>query len=82
MELNMYILKIRFNDKDTETVFVRADLKGTIEKYIMLGTEIHKTVISKWLSNQGLLMSTSYLMEGIPNIVVIDDLEKKQLLKM
>lgn len=59
-----------------KTVFVRADLKDTLEEHIMLGTKVHKTVISKWLSNQGLLMSTSYLMDGIPNIVVIDDLEK------
>ncbi len=59
-----------------KTVFVRADLKDILEEYIMLGTTVNKTVISKWLSNQGLLMSTSYLMDGIPNIVVVDDLEK------
>lgn len=59
-----------------KTVYVQENLKDTLEEYITLGVMPTKTVMAKWLSNKGLVMSTAHLMPDIPNIVVIPDYEK------
>ncbi|MEY8416341.1 hypothetical protein AAK964_08565 [Tissierella praeacuta] len=59
-----------------KTVFVQEDIKDVLEEYIVLGAKPNKVTIAKWLSNQGLMMSTSHLMPKIPQIVVIDDFKR------
>lgn len=72
----LYSEKSSSMTRTQKTVYVREDLKELIEEYITLGKKPNKTVVAKWLSTRGLILSSASLMGYIPKIVVIPDFER------
>ena len=61
-----------------KTLLIREDLKDKINEYTSLGKKPEKTIISKFETAKGLLLSSAMLLEEcMPNIVVIPDYEKE-----
>lgn len=59
-----------------KTLLIRADLKDKINKYASLGRKPEKTIISKFETAKGLLLSSAMLLgDCMPRIVIIPDYE-------
>jgi len=61
-----------------KTLLIREDLKDKINEYTSLGKKPEKTIISKFETAKGLLLSSAMLLEDcMPKIVIIPDYEKE-----
>ncbi len=61
-----------------KTLLIREDLKDQINEYTSLGRKPDKTIISKFETAKGLLLSSAMLLEEcMPKIVIIPDYEKE-----
>lgn len=61
-----------------KTPLIREDLKDKINEYTSLGKKPEKTIISKFETAKGLLLSSAMLLEEcMPKLVIIPDYEKE-----